>query len=35
MCIKMNERRLSVVVERSEGVKGESRREEGIRWNDV
>ena len=29
----MNRRRVSVVLERSEEIRNESRREEDIRWN--
>jgi hypothetical protein len=31
----MNKRSVSVVVEKREKLKNESRREEGIRWNSV
>ena len=31
--MKLNGRRVSVVVERSEEIRNESRREEDIRWN--
>jgi hypothetical protein len=33
--MEMNNRSVNVVVEKREELNSESRREEGIRWNDV